>query len=84
MEKIEIIETTSELIKHHFWCDECGKYIGNTEELDDGYYETPGEYEVNFYLNGWYKLEKTMCSACCKSFSDRIRNSLFEIGFKKG
>ena len=39
---------------HHFYCDDCGKYLGSSEEYPDGYYEEIGLLELGFYLSdGW-------------------------------
>ena len=83
MEDVKKVEITTERIEHHFWCDECGGYMGHTVELDDGYYQRLGEYELKFYLDGWYELKKTICPACYVKYFDKVRESLFEAGFYK-
>ena len=37
MEKVQKYNVTFERTMHHFWCDECGEYLGVTEEYGDGY-----------------------------------------------
>lgn len=83
MEETKKVKITTERIEHHFWCDECGGYMGHTEELDDGYYPRLGEYEFKFYLDGWYRLKKTVCPACCGKFFDKVRERILEIDFIK-
>lgn len=83
MEEIKKVEITTERMEHHFWCDEFGGYMGHTDEFDDGYYPRLGEYEFKFYLDDWYKLEKTICPACYVKYFDKVRESLFKAGFYK-
>ena len=84
---MEKIETTIQEIgnyKHHFYCDECNKYLGTTEEYDDGYYDELGELELKFYLlDGWYKVKKCFCEECKKKYLSRFQIILNELGFEK-
>ena len=48
MEKIETTIQEIENYKHHFYCDECNKYLGTTEEYDHCYYDELGELELKF------------------------------------
>lgn len=81
METVENIDVVKTEKVHHFKCDDCGKYLGNTREHDDGYYVPLGEYEVRFHHIKWYKLEKCLCYDCKVKMNDKIRGSLFELGF---
>lgn len=83
MEKVQKYNVTLERAMHHFWCDECGEYLGATEEYGDGYYPTIGEFEINFNLNGWYECKRNLCSSCNRKFTNRIRDALLELGFSK-
>lgn len=83
MEEIKKVEVTTEKVEHHFWCDECGGYMGHTVEHDDGYCQSLGEYEFKVYLDGWYELKKTICPACYVKFFDRARDNLLKAGFEK-
>lgn len=84
MEKTTTI--SREIIVHKIYCDECGGYIGESEEYDDGWYESFGEYERDFYmpLHGWYKIKKTLCEPCQEKVDKEIINALINLGFKKG
>ncbi len=83
MEKIKKLEVITERIEHHFWCDECGEYMGVTEEYDDGYYPEIGEFEVAFNLKGWYECKRNLCTSCEKKFTNKIRDALLDLGFSK-
>ena len=84
MEKIETTIQEIENYKHHFYCDECNKYLGTTEEYDDGYYDELGELELKFYLlDGWYKVKKCFCEECKKKYLSRFQIILNELGFEK-
>lgn len=47
------IKRKKEIIKitHEFYCDNCGKFLGSSEEWDDGYYEELGSFENKLYIN---------------------------------
>lgn len=72
-----------ELIKHSFYCDECGEYLGTSEEYDDGWYHKFGEFELKFYVNDWYRLDKCLCDKCRDNFTENFISILKNIGFKK-
>jgi len=38
MDKLEKIEKKCIELKHNIFCDNCGKSLGSTVELEDGYY----------------------------------------------
>ena len=84
MEKLEVNKRTVEDVTHHFYCDECNKYIGETQEYDDGYYPELGEFELKFYfLDDWYEINKCLCDECREKFLNKILLTLTELGFKK-
>ena len=84
MEKIETTIQEIENYKHHFYCDECNKYLGTTEEYDDCYYDELGELELKFYLpDGWYKVKKCFCEECKEKYLSRFQIILNELGFEK-
>ena len=83
MEKIEMVTYTTERPEHHFYCDDCGDWIGVSEEYDDGWYAELGEFELDFYINGWYRIKKCLCHDCAKGFLSNLKNHLEDIGFKR-
>ena len=83
MEKVETKIVQKESNRHHFYCDNCGHYLGNTFEYDDGYYEELGEFEMKMYTpRGWYKIEKCFCNKCAEDFLNKVYASLEAAEFK--
>ncbi len=83
MEKHINVKKIMNIDEVEFYCDDCGKFLGKSEEYDDGYYEKLGEFEVKFNFNGWYKLEKHLCDECKEKETKKIEKSLKELGFVK-
>lgn len=83
MEKVETKTRKVEDRTHHFYCDYCGHYLGNTVEYWDGYYAELGEFELKMCTpRGWYKLEKCFCNDCKDKFLNNVYTSLEDAGFK--
>lgn len=80
MEKLEIETRIRKEIIHHFYCDDCNKYLGKTGEYDDGWYSEFGEFSVKF---GEYHIRKHLCDDCKERFSERLGEMLIELGFEK-
>ena len=73
-----------EFIKHSFYCDDCDKYLGTSEEYDDGWYHKFGEFELKFYVSDkWYRIEKCLCDDCKKSFITNVKINLINMGFEE-
>ena len=70
MEKVETKTVQRESRRYHFYCDNCGHYLGNTPEHWDGYHAKLGEFdELQIYTpRGWYKIEKCFCNKCKEDF----------------
>lgn len=84
MEKSEQFTTTTIVTYHHFYCDECGNYLGKVSEYDDGWYPEIGELEIKFHLpQGWYKIEKHFCDKCRSKFLSMLETTLVDIGFER-
>lgn len=83
-EKIITRETKSTVTMHQFYCDECGSYIGESFESDDGYYKKLGDFEQQYYIdNKRYSLQGTLCLDCRKKLIQRVAKALEKIGFRK-
>ena len=83
MEKINTVNKTIEYRYHIFYCDMCNKELGTTGELEDGYYHRLGEYNQDFYLDEkWFHLTRNLCNECKDKFNEKIKNALFDLGFK--
>lgn len=84
MEKITSKEAKSILNTHNFYCDMCEKHLGNTEEYDDGYYATIGDYDLEFNVNSeWYSLHRNLCVECRSKMRQKIIDVLLSMGFVK-
>ena len=82
MEKINSKIVEMPQIIHEFYCDDCGEYIGSSDEYDDGYYYEPSVYELKYFLNGsWYKLKKCLCEDCVKKKNNTIKQMFLDNGF---
>ncbi len=82
MEKIKI--KTEKINIHQFYCDNCNKFLGESEEYDDGYVYEIGEFKEHFRFAGqWYSLRKTLCEDCQKKLIENIKKSLKELGFEE-
>jgi hypothetical protein len=69
--------------KDLFYCDGCGKYLGE-EKADEDYWIQPGEFELSLNVyGGWYKLKKNFCSDCVKEFQSNLKAYLESIGFEQ-
>lgn len=85
MEKIETIITTIEKNYHQFYCDECGSFIGESFEYEDGYYQEQGEYTIKTFIEAkdtWFKLRKCYCDKCKDKFTNNFVEILENLGFK--
>ena len=84
MEKKEITSYTIEKVTHKFYCDDCEEYLGTSQEYDDGYYPTFGDFKLKIYMpNGWYSVKKCLCDTCKDKFVKNVENAITEVGFKK-
>lgn len=90
MDKIEYIETKILKTEHKFYCDYCNKFLGESTEYDDGYYEQYGEYEQTIYINsvdkdkkGRYYIKRYLCHECADGLTTSLINTLTALGFKK-
>lgn len=82
MEKLKTITEQIEIQEHSFYCDECGEYLGTSTELPDGWYKEYGDFELKFYVDGWYRVRKHLCETCRKNFISKVKVSLANMGFE--
>ena len=83
MDNVEKTTRTIEEIKHNFYCDVCNKYLGSSTEYDDGYYVGFGDFELKFYIDGWYRFEKCLCDDCKNDFLGNLKETLKTFGFER-
>ena len=79
MEKLKHVEKTIIEPVHEFYCDCCGKFLGSSEELDDGYYVEIGKKSWKY---GDLKLKGHYCDSCTVEVGERIEEALRCLGFK--
>lgn len=84
MEKSKEIIKEIKTYEHSFYCDECGKYLGTSQEYDDGWYKDIGEFEMKFYIDEWYTVRKHLCDECRKNFMEDLKANLINMKFEKG
>ena len=65
---------------HNFQCDNCNKFLGSSEEYDDGYYETFGNRTIAINLDK-KKLEfkACLCDECYNEFIRQFKNNIKPI-----
>ena len=86
MEKVTKSNKTIEVetITHKFYCDECGVFLGESKEFDDGYYNEIEKYEWEIFIGGTFMVKRgNYCSDCEPKLRERIVSGLKELGFKK-
>nr|DAP47694.1 MAG TPA: hypothetical protein [Caudoviricetes sp.] len=84
MEKIEekIVEEKRKI--HKFYCDECGEYLGESEEYGDEYYDKIGYISQRVIVNGKQYIYKShLCDKCKEKFYEDLGNVLEVVGFVK-
>lgn len=89
MEKI-LEKETRKLIIHEFYCDLCGKKIGESIELDDGYFTELNEVEFviqNNYGSNRYSKKMHLCDNCLplevEAFKGRYKAFCESLGLTK-
>ena len=83
IEKVEITTIEVERVLHSFYCDECNKHLGTSEEYDDGWYQDFGQFKLNCYIDGWYSVKKCLCENCKPKFIDDFKTILKNVGFTR-
>lgn len=82
MDKTTVQQKTIISTLHDFYCDDCGTYIGQTKENDNGYYERLGDIDFEIYVfNDRFRLIKCLCDSCKYNFIQNLKNELKKIGF---
>ena len=82
MKKIEKQYMKKENIIHKFYCSECEKFLGESIEFEDGYYQEYGNCELAFFFNKtWYKYKNNLCERCRNVFYKCLEDELKLFGF---
>lgn len=84
MDKVERYAVEVIKRKHEFYCDNCGEFLGESEEYEDGYYEQKGEYHEEFYIcETFFSIKKHVCDKCKRKFEKEIADCLADLGFER-
>lgn len=85
MEKVEQRQQTRFIPVHVFYCNDCGKEIGRSEEHDDGWFKVHGKFEIDVYLPfvGKMTLESCLCDSCARHKSYELSRGFETLGFKQ-
>lgn len=83
MHKVNCTTQTVEVVTHEFYCDDCGKHLGTSEEYDDGWYDEIGMFQLVIPVDGRLHLEKYLCDNCREKFLNDFKATLENMGFKK-
>jgi len=87
MEKVE--ERQINLKFHQFYCDECGKFLKEDFEDQEGRYETPGKFLIHlsygdfFAKNLDYEYKGTFCGDCKTKKYKWLEEQLVKLGFTR-
>lgn len=87
MEKEHKHEITVTKTTHEFFCDECGKSLGISEEYSDGYWHSIGKVgPINCHLSDLGFMitypAHHYCHDCRKKVRNRMIKQLKDIGFE--
>jgi len=85
MEKTIPEEQTIVRDRHLFYCDECGIFLGESQEYDDGYYANINDYRWSYYDKScsWLYKRGNYCPACKAKIDRRIEKALRDLGFSE-
>ena len=84
MEKVITEEKTITHNRHLFYCDECGAFLGESEEYKDGYYKKIDICEWKYCggIYGWQYKRGNYCPECGKKIETKIVETLQKLGFR--
>ena len=71
MEQSEVVQVLTTKRKHKFYCDQCGEFLIETPEYDDGWYPEPEP----FYWKR-HKLKGHYCKKCGEKAVKEIEDLL--------
>lgn len=84
MEKIETKKVEKEERKHKFYCDVCNKFLGESIEYEDGYYEEYGDIEHKIFIHRTnYIIKMNLCEECYQKKMNEIEEAIKKVGYVK-
>lgn len=83
--KVETFTRTT--YRYKFYCDDCGAYLGESEEYDDGYLPDPDDVycldlSIDVGEDTFYFKKDCICKQCYSKLLENIATGLQAIGFK--
>lgn len=88
MDKLIITTETVEKKVHKFFCDECGTFLGESVEHDDGYFEKfgvvpRGNMSQDDHVLGIHVklMQDCLCDNCLEKKKNDVRDALVKLGF---
>lgn len=82
MDKVEIKQIVTEYKIHKFYCDDCGKFLLESKESYDDYYQQPKKYYIQHV-----KLIGNYCEECgskrARAVIDFAKKMGFDIDYDK-
>lgn len=89
MDKVILKENSLNVKAHQFYCDGCNRLLGESEEKEDGTYESVGEYNLKLHLipsgnGGWFHINGHYCNACRGKMIRKIEKGIINLGFDEG
>lgn len=83
-DKIIPIKRTITENKHQLFYDECGQFIGESYEYDDGYYQEFGNYTPDVEINHvGYSLGKLLCDKCEEKAERELLQAIKQLCYKR-
>ena len=83
-DKIETEKVERIITKHKIYCDNCGKFLTEDDETEDGWYSNPFKREMRYFIkNDRYTLTEDLCDECYDVLLSAIKEKLESLGFKK-
>jgi len=84
MDQVKVITVTKQERMHTFFCDECGQFIQNQLEYDDGWVPEPPGFEAKLRIGKtWYVYKREhLCAECEEAVWLQLVDKLKAIGFE--
>lgn len=77
MEKVISKEATKINIIHEFYCDKCNKYLGESVEYDDGWFDEIGYFDttiINFLNKNGFDLKQPISKDKLEIVSEKLKS----------
>ena len=83
-DKVERKNIKTTIYIHKIYCDNCGKFLTEDDETEDGWYPNQFKREIYYSIKGdRYTLIEDLCDECYNVLLTTIKESLESLGFRK-